>query len=68
MGLELKLEQKSLELEQLINISLTSEQMRKTFADKLRHQLAHNEVLSNSHFNLHMEQQIANHSMQFLQE
>lgn len=68
MGLELKLEQKIAQSEQLINISLVSEQMRKKFCDELRHQLARNEALCNTQFNLKMEQQIANHSIQFLQE
>jgi len=36
MGLELKLEQKNALSEQLINISLVSEQMRKKFCDELR--------------------------------
>ena len=36
MGLELKLEQKSAFTEELINISLVSEQMRKKFCDELR--------------------------------
>ena len=48
MGLELKLEQKIAQSEQLINISLVSEQMRKKFCDELRHQLARNEVLGNT--------------------
>lgn len=56
MGLELKLEQKIVESEQLINISLVSEQMRKKFCDELRQELATNEALCNSHFNLKMEQ------------
>ena len=68
MGLELKLEQKNALSEQLINISLVSEQMRKKFCDELRQQLAQNETLYNSQFNLKMEQQISNHSIQFLQE
>ena len=68
MGFELKLEQKLAQSEQLINISLVSEQMRKNFCDELRTQLARNEALCNSHFNIKMEQQIANHSIQFLQE
>ena len=42
--------------------------MRKNFCDGLRNQLAKNESLLNAHFNLKMEQQIANHSIQFLQE
>ena len=68
MGLELKLEQKNALSEQLISISLVSEQMRKKFCDELRQQLAQNETLYNSQFNLKMEQQISNHSIQFLQE
>ena len=68
MGLELKLEQKIAQSEQLINISLVSEQMRKKFSDELRTSLVVNEALCNSHFNLKMEQQIASHSIQFLQE
>ena len=63
MGLELKLEQKNALSEQLINISLVSEQMRKKFCDELRQQLAQNETLYNSQFNLKMEQQISNHSI-----
>ena len=42
--------------------------MRKKFCNELREHLAKNEALCNAHFNLNMEQKIANHSMQFLQE
>ena len=68
MGLELKLEQKIAQSDQLINISLVSEQMRKSFCDELRKQMAKNELLRNSVFNRHVEQEIAGHSIQFLQE
>ena len=68
MGLELKLEQKIQQSEQLFNISLVSEQMRKRFCDSLRKQMAKNELLKNAHFNRHVEQEIASHSIQFLQE
>lgn len=63
MGYELKLTQKINESEQLINISLVSEQFRKKFCNELREHLAQNEALCNKHFNLKMEQKIANHSM-----
>lgn len=52
MGLELKLDQKSAQSDQLINISLVSEQLRKKWSDELRQQLAENEVLYNKHFNV----------------
>ena len=42
--------------------------MRKRFCDSLRKQMAKNELLKNSNFNRHVEQQIAAHSIQFLQE
>ena len=52
----------------MTNVSLVSEQMRQKFCNELREHLAKNEALCNKHFNLKMEQNIAHHSMQFLQE
>lgn len=55
-------------MEPLINISVVSEQMRKNFCEELKRQLVRNEALANSHFNIKMERQIANHSLQFMKE
>ena len=68
MGLELKMNQKMVESEQLSKITVVSEQMRKNFCNELKNHQVTNESLQNQHFNLNMEQKIANHSMQFLQE
>ena len=52
MGLELKLDQKIAQSEQLIKISLVSEHMRKKFCDGLREQLSKNESILNQNFNV----------------
>lgn len=68
MGLELMLDQKNIEQEHMMSTQVTSDQLRKLSQDKLREFELNCETIGNNLYNLKMEQKIANHSIQFLQE
>jgi len=63
MGLESKLEQQANQMEQLIEISLISEEMRKKFSESLRMALAKNEAMRNENFNHKMGKEISQHTI-----
>ena len=67
-GLRLKLEQQRTQMNELKNMTLISEEMRKTFSEQLRESLVRDEASRNENFNQNMNQQIQGHSIQFLQE
>ena len=55
-------------MNELKNMTLISEEMRKTFSEQLRESLVRDEASRNENFNQNMNQQIQGHSIQFLQE
>ena len=55
-------------MNELKNMTMISEEMRKTFSEQLRESLVRDEASRNENFNQNMNQQIQGHSIQFLQE
>ena len=55
-------------MNELKNMTIISEEMRKTFSEQLRESLVRDEASRNENFNQNMNQQIQGHSIQFLQE
>ena len=55
-------------MNELKNMTMISEEMRKTFSEQLRDSLVRDEASRNENFNQNMNQQIQGHSIQFLQE
>ena len=62
------MEQQLTQSQQLINMTLVSEEMRKLFSEQLRESLARDEANKNTIFNQSMASQIQQHSISFLQE
>lgn len=50
-------------MEQLIKITMISEQMRKKFSESLRMELAKNEAMKNENFNYKMGKEISEHTI-----
>ena len=55
-------------MNELKNMTIISEEMRKTFSEQLRESLVRDEASRNENFNQNMNQQIQGHNIQFLQE